>query len=181
LFPSTYLFSKDVSAQKVVDKLILTFDEEYGKVPDAIQNGLNKKQTVILASLIERETRGDEEKPVVAGIIIKRLENEWPLQIDASVQYAVGTKKAKTEDMSRIKYWETLTRDDLDIDSEYNVYKYKGLPPGPICNPGLSSLKAAATPSKSSYWFYIHDNKGQIHYAATEEEHTANVRKYLGK
>jgi UPF0755 protein len=180
LFPSTYLFPKDVTAQKVVNKLTQTFEEEFAMVSGA-PAGFSKKEVVTLASLIERETKGVEEKPVVAGIIVKRFEAGWPLQIDASVQYAVGTSKLRTGDISGIKFWETLTKDDLEIDSAYNVYKFKGLPPGPICNPGLASLKAAGSPKESTYWFYIHDDKGQIHYAVTQEEHTANVRKYLGK
>ena len=94
-----------------------------------------------------------------------------PLQVDASVQYAVGTLK---------NWWPILSRGDLKIDSNYNTYKFPGLPPGPICNPGLSSLKAAFNPTKTDFWYYIHDGQGQIHYAKTLSEHNANVAKYLG-
>jgi UPF0755 protein len=163
LFPSTYLFPKEVTAHKVYNKMISTFKEEVGEV---------SVETLILASLLERETKGNAEKPVVAGIIQNRLKEGWPLQIDASVQYAVGKSG---------KYWEPLTKADLEIASPYNTYKYQGLPPGPICNPGLASIKAAASPQATDYWFYIHDPSGVIHYAKTQAEHAANVRKYLGK
>lgn len=180
LFPSTYLFPKDTTAEKVVSKLTTTFDEQYESV-SGVSQGFDKKEIITLASLIERETKGNEEKPIVAGIMIKRLNAGWPLQIDAAVQYAVGSSKLKIKALTDIKFWETLSKDDLAINSPYNTYKFKGLPPSPICNPGLLSIKAAINPQDSSYWYYIHDEKGQIHYAETQEEHTENVRKYLGK
>jgi len=78
-------------------------------------------------------------------------------------------------------WWPVLTREDLEIDSLYNTYKYKGLPPAPIANPGISSLKAAIFPQEILYFYYIHDETGNIHYAKTLQEHNENIRKYLGK
>jgi UPF0755 protein len=95
-----------------------------------------------------------------------------PLQVDATVQYAVGTSK---------DWWPILTLEDLKVNSLYNTYKYAGLPPGPIANPGLSSLKAAFNPAQTDYLYYIHDPTGQIHYAKTLAEQNANIAKYLGK
>jgi len=163
LFPDTYLFPKDVAAEKVVARLNEVFGTRAGEI---------SSNQVILASLIERETKGNQEKPVVAGIILKRLSADWPLQIDATVQYAVGS----VDD-----WWPILTREDLEINSPYNSYKNQGFPPTPIANPGLASINAAKKPEESDYWFYLHDSSGQIHYAATLEEHNENISKYLGK
>lgn len=162
LFPDTYLFPPDITAQKVVNVLTTTFENKFGDVD---------KTTLILASLLERETITDEERPIVAGILLKRFQNNWPLQIDATVQYVIGKSG---------NWWpRPLTKAHLAIDSPYNTYKYPGFPPAPISNPGLSSLKAAANPESSPYWFYIHDNSGQIHYGKTIEEHNQNIARYL--
>ena len=163
LFPDTYLFPKDITASKVIARLNDTFKKKAGDATLV---------DIILASLIERETRGDEEKPVVAGIILKRLKADWPLQVDATLQYAVGTTK---------NWWPVLTKRDLVISSPYNSYNNLGLPPTPIANPGLTSIKAAQNPQDSKFWFYLHDTLGQIHYAQTLKEHNENIRKYLKK
>ena len=165
LFPETYLFQKDVTAKKIVEKMQSTFETETANL------NLSRDQ-VILASLIERETKTDSERPIVAGIMMNRLEVGMALQIDAAVQYAVGTSK---------NWWPILTRDDLASSSPYNTYKFAGLPPSPIANAGLSSLMAAANPSKTDYWYYIHGTDGVIRYASTLSEHNENIRKYLGK
>lgn len=171
LFPDTYLFPKDASASAVVAKMARTFD---AKTADLIQTGssLSSKDLVTLASLIERETKGDAERPVVAGIILNRLNAGWPLQIDASVQYVAGNAS---------NWWPILTKADLQINSPYNSYKFTGLPPSPIASPGITSIKAAYNPEANDYWYYIHDNSGVIHYAKTLDEHNANIRTYLGK
>jgi UPF0755 protein len=129
-------------------------------------------EAVTLASIIERETKTDAERPIVAGILINRLNAGMPLQVDAAVQYAIGTSK---------DWWPILGLTDLKINSPFNTYKFAGLPPAPIANPGLSSLKAAFAPTATSYWYYIHDSTGQIHYAKTLAEHNANIAKFLGR
>jgi UPF0755 protein len=170
LFPDTYLFPRDVTAASVVKKMTDTFTS---KTKDLKNNsGLTFDEAVTLASIIERETKTDAERPIVAGILINRLNAGMPLQVDAAVQYAVGTSR---------NWWPILTLDDLSIKSAYNTYKNQNLPPAPIASPGLSSLKAALNPTENDYWYYIHDPKGQIHYATTLAEHNANIRKYLGK
>lgn len=175
LFPDTYLFPRNVQAKAVYDKLKSTFNQKYeGEVVLPKDSNHTKSEIVIIASILERETKAASEKPVVAGILWKRIENGWPLQVDASVQYAVANLKKGDS------WWPVLTLDDLNINSSYNTYKFKGLPPAPICNPGSASLKAAANPQDSEYWFYIHSPDGQIHFAKTSEEHSSNVRKYLG-
>ncbi len=179
LFPDTYLFPRDVSASKVVSTLRNTFDKKMQEIGNNYPNGYSLDNIVTLASLIEREAITDEERPVVAGILYNRLINDWPLQIDAAVQYAIASANCKGK--VECSWWpKNLTQEDLEIDSPYNTYKYSGIPPAPISSPGLESLKAAADPESSDYFFYIHAD-GKIYYAKTLSEHNANVRKYLGK
>lgn len=165
LFPDTYLFPKEVSANVVYNAMINTFEQKTAEL------NLTFEQ-VILASLLERETKTDAERPIVAGIIYNRLRENWPLQIDASTQYAVGTSN---------NWWPILTLKDLESNSPFNTYKFTGLPPAPIANAGISSLRAAVNPEASEYYFYIHAPNGQIYYAKTLSEHNENIRKYLGK
>ncbi|MBI4033134.1 MAG: endolytic transglycosylase MltG, partial [Candidatus Blackburnbacteria bacterium] len=141
---------------------------------------------VTLASIVERETLTDEERPIVAGILLKRLEAGWPLQADATLQYAIAsvncTLRKETSAAQSVKcedWWPIPSSEDKKIKSLYNTYLNRGLPPGPIANPGLSSIKAVVSPQDSPYWFYLHDGNGKIHYAKTSEEHAENIRKYL--
>ena len=171
LFPDTYLFPKDASASAIVAKMTSTFKSKTASL-DSSGSPLSFQEKLILASIIERETKTDEQRPIVAGVLMNRLNIGMALQVDAAVQYAVGTPK---------NWWPILTRDDLTSVSKFNTYKYAGLPPSPIANPGISSIKAAYAPKDSDYWYYIHDPKGLIHYAKTLSEHNANVSKYLEK
>ena len=171
LFPDTYLFPLDASASAIVKKMNDTFTSKAQELTPT-GSDLSFSESVILASILERETKTDAERPIVAGIIINRLNLRMPLQVDASVQYAIGTSK---------DWWPILSLADLKINSPYNTYKFTGLPPTPIANPGLSSLKAAFNPAVTDYLYYIHDSTGQIHYAKTLVEHNANVAKYIGK
>jgi UPF0755 protein len=111
---------------------------------------------------------------MIAGILLNRIKLGMPLQVDATLQYALGYQPFE-------KTWwkKDLTDDDKKTDSLYNTYTNVGLPPGPIANPGLASIKAAIYPTASDYLYYIHDKTGTIHYAKTIEEHNANVQKYL--
>jgi UPF0755 protein len=187
LFPDTYLFPKTASASAVVNKMLATFDIKIAELQEGIENSdLSLNEIVTLASIVERETRTSEERPVVAGILINRLDINMGLAADATVQYAVANAqcpaspaggqmlKAKCDD-----WWPILTREDIAINSPYNTYKYRGLPPTPIASPGLSSLRAAVFPEDSDYLYYLHDAKGEAHYARTLEEHNANIAKFL--
>jgi len=182
LFPDTYLFPRTATASVVARKLRNTFDAKISSdLADAMEmSDLGFAKTVILASLLERETITDEERPVVAGILLKRLNADWPLQVDAAVQYAVGDVQCRNSS-PKCDWWPILTRADLDINSPFNTYKYPGLPPDPIASPGLSSIAAVVNFENSPYWYYIHDPKGKIHYAETLEQHNSNIAKYLGK
>ena len=187
LFPDTYLFPPTATSGAVFTKLRSTFDAKVDtKINNAIKEGLTLGDVVTLASILERETKTEEERPIVAGILLKRLSAGWPLQTDAALQYAVASSKCNREagysvQSAKCDWWPILTKDDLEINSKYNTYKFPGLPPGPIANPGLSSINAVVHPSESEYWFYLHDTDGKIHYAKTIQEHNANIRLYLGK
>lgn len=175
LFPDTYAFDPSASTEEVVNKLSQEFDKNLKSLGIAS----DQKEIIILASLLERESRRPEEMPLIAGIILKRIEAGWPLQIDATVQYAIGSNRCS---QLTCDWWTpSLTRNDLQINSPYNSYLNQGLPPAPICNPGYTSLKSAINPETSSYWFYLHDLKGEIHFANTIEKHQENVCLYLNK
>lgn len=175
LFPDTYLFSKEATSGSVLRVLRSTFDK---KVTQEIRDGITKQglllqEGVTMASLIEREARKAETMRMVAGILLKRLQAGWPLQVDATLQYIHGyDAKEKT-------WWTNPTAAEKSLKSPYNTYSNPGLPPGPIANPGLNALKAVANPTPSEYWYYITDPQGVMHYAKTIEEHNANVQKYL--
>lgn len=176
MFPDTYLIPENASAADIVTMIIDNFNKKV--TADIIQKGeqqnLTLNKVITLASIIEREVKEDNDRAIVAGILLRRLEQGWPLQTDATVQYALGYQaKEKT-------WWKKeLSLDDLKTDSLYNTYLNTGLPPGPISSPGLSSINAVVSPQKSDFWYYISDLKGIIHYAKTEEEHNVNIEQYL--
>ena len=178
MFPDTYLIPKDASTKFVADKLRQTFDL---KVNESIFTGakaknLTKSQLVTLASLIEREAKTSEEKPIVAGILINRLNAKIALQVDATVAYAKGYDSAQNT------WWpQVSTQDYQTIKSTYNTYLSTGLPPGPIASPGLESIRAAANPADTEYLYYLHDSEGNIHYAKTIDEHNKNIQEFLYK
>lgn len=183
LFPETYLFPRDVTAGKVAKKLRSTFDAKFSEqmVADSRSSGMSLKELITLASIIERETKTDEERPIVAGILVKRLENGWPLQADATLQYLTGTQRCQARKTPALDcdWWNIPTNEDKKIKSSFNTYLNRGLPPSPIANPGLSSIKAAIYPADSPYWYYLHDGSGKIYYAKTIEEHSGNIARYL--
>jgi UPF0755 protein len=173
LFPDTYRIPKDTTIQTVIKQMRDNFDQKYAQI-NTINSKLNKSQIVILASLIEREAITNAEKPIIAGILVNRLNAGIALQVDATIQYAKGQNPITK------KWWEEVTIDEYkSVKSSYNTYLFTGLPPGPISNPGLEALRAAANPADTNYLYYLHDKNGQIHYAKTVEGHEANIRKYL--
>ena len=173
LFPDTYFVSKETTAEDLVRMMRENFENRI-KRDELGLKGVSFEEAVVIASIVEREVKFAEDKPIVAGILTKRFLNGWPLQADATVQYALGYQPDQ-------KTWwkKNLTEDDLEIDSPYNTYKNPGLPPTPICNPGLESLKAAINPQETDYWYYVSDSEGRMHFAVTNEEHNENVAKYV--
>jgi len=176
LFPDTYLIPKSASSSAIIKILTNNFEKKTKDLKVSYQD-------LILASIIEREVKYDEDRTVVAGILIKRLKENWPLQVDATIQYAVASKQFSGLTIEQLAdnfdWWPKITKEHLKIDSPYNTYKYKGLPPTPICNPGLAAIKAVLNPSLTDYWFYLSDKEGKIHFTKTLEEHQENIVKYL--
>lgn len=176
MFPDTYLIPRDATASAIVDMFMANFDKKVTPQmrTDAKKTGLTFAQTITLASIIEREGKTDADRPVIAGIILNRLKLNMALQVDATLQYALGYQPFEKS------WWKKeLTDDDKKINSPYNTYANTGLPPGPIANPGLASITAAIYPTATDYLYYLHDKTGAVHYAKTIEEHTANIQKYL--
>lgn len=169
LFPDTYLIPRDATIDTVLSVFKNNFDL---KIEEAGLSGRNDlKELVIIASMIEREAITDSEKPLIASVITNRLDDGTGLDIDATLQYAKGKSNGK--------WWTVPTGTDRKINSPYNTYMNAGLPPGPISNPGIEAIKAAANPASSDYYYYIHDNDGKVHFSKTLEEHQRNINKYL--
>jgi len=160
LFPDTYLFPQTYNYQQILDHLQTIF-----KTKTASYSPTSSQ--LIVASLLEREAKNLEEMQIIAGIIYKRLDNQWPLNIDATLQYI----KATPQD-----WWPTPVPADKQLDSPYNTYLYPGLPPAPICNPGLKAIQAAQNPIDTKYWYYLTGSDGAMHYAQTIEEHQLNYQ-----
>ena len=153
LFPKTYRVRAGSSARQVIEMMLDQFDREIAQVDveQAEKNGLTLNQLVTIASMIERESRLDSERPLISSVIMNRLRTDSYLKIDATIAYVLGTNKFR------------LTYADTKIDSPYNTYTRKGLPPGPISNPGLESLKAAAAPPQTQLLYYVLTGKDGSH------------------
>ena len=170
LFPDTYYL--DYNSESKTQLLKAMLDNFKSKLPSDYKDKLKKLpktdlySTIIVASLIEKEVRSDKDKQLVSGIIWKRFENDWSLGIDAALLYL--------KDNNQITY------EDLQANNPYNLRKFKGLPPTPICNPGLKSIQAALNPEYSDYWFYLSKkSNGETVFAKNNSEHTLNKKKYL--
>jgi UPF0755 protein len=178
LFPDTYVLPPEANAFYLIDQMLQNFDRQ---VTPAMRQaygaqGLSLTEAVTIASIVERETPTDEERPLIASVYINRVQTEMPLQADPTVQYAVGYQQANNS------WWKVpLSLADLKFDHPYNTYVIPGLPPGPIANPGLSSLQAVAEPADTSYLFFVldcfADPVGQHVFSRTYEEHLAHVQK----
>lgn len=176
LFPDTYLIPKDASAEAVIKILTRNFNKKYNTKlrNQARKKNLTDEEVITLASLVEREARFDQDRPLVASVILNRLKKGMKLDIDATVQYSLGYQPD-------LRSWwkKNLTREDLEVDSPFNTYKNLGLPPGPICNPGLAAIKAVINAPQTDYFYYLSDKNGKIHFARTLEEHNKNIATYL--
>lgn len=173
LFPDTYDFDPKSGTSTVIDRLSNRFHDV---VNDLKISSKDTEQITILASLLERESANSNEMPEIAGVIKNRLKGGWPLQIDATVQYAVASSRCRKIDCD---WWPQATKADLQLVSPYNTYLNQGLPPKPISNPGRAALAAAASPKTTSAWFYIHDQQGKVHFSDTLEEHNQYVCTFL--
>lgn len=164
LFPETYKFGANPRPEHVVDIMKDTFEEKVLKNEQLQQEikdfGKSFDDVLKMASIVEGEARQMKTRQMISGILWKRIEKNMPLQVDVSLKYLIG------------KGTDTITRADLKIDSPYNSYVYKGLPPTPISNPGIDAIKATITPIKTNYLYFLTDRQGVMHYSATYEDHS---------
>jgi len=159
LFPDTYRLLPKTSAKEIRQMMMDNFQRKTAGM------GLTREQ-LILASIVEREAKFDEDRPKIAGVYLNRLERGMKLEADPTVQYAKGS-------------WAPITTADYrSINSPYNTYLYIGLPPGPICNPGLKSIEAVIHPEKNGWLYFFQKTDGQTVFSATLEEHQENLKKY---
>ncbi len=169
LFPETYHFSKFTPEKKIVEKMVATFKAQVLKpllLEKVKESTLNWHEIITLASLIEKETGLDSERKIISSVFHNRLRKNMRLQTDPTVIYAIE------------KFDGNIRKHDLKIDSPYNTYRYKGLPPGPIANPGLKSIVAAISPIKSDHLYFVSRQDGSHHFSSTLNEHNRAVQKY---
>jgi UPF0755 protein len=171
LFPATYGFPRHPTGQEMVEAMVKRFRQEWAAISaqpsDPPERSLER--TLTLASLVERETPKPDERPLVAGVFANRLRQAMPLQCDPTVVYALELAG---------QYSGTLEASEIPFDSPYNTYRHAGLPPGPIANPGEASLRAALSPAKTDYLYFVADTEGGHFFSKTLAEHTRNVAKY---
>ncbi|MFA6593871.1 MAG: endolytic transglycosylase MltG [Candidatus Buchananbacteria bacterium] len=169
LFPDTYRIFNDAKAEDVVKKMLNNFGAKVTAQMrfDAPKDNASFYDALILASIVEREALYDDDRRVIAAIFLNRLKQGIGLQSDATINYITGKKSTRP------------TYADLQADSPYNTYKYRGLPPGPICNPGLASINAVIYPQPNNYFYFLTDSEGRAHFAKTYAEHQQNIIKYL--
>jgi UPF0755 protein len=174
LFPDTYNLPRRATATQLIARMVEGF--RGALTPElreqAAARGLSVRAMVTLASIVEKETARAEERPIVAGVYANRIRIGMPLQCDPTVIYALERAG---------RYTGNITRDDLQVDSPYNTYRYPGLPPGPIASPGVAALRAAAQPADVAYLYFVSRNDGSHVFAATLDEHNRNVEEYQRK
>ena len=172
LFPDTYSFARRTPEPAVVDVLVETFRRRFRDEVAPLLEAADERpvrEIVTLASIVEKEARLADERPLIAGVFANRLRRGMPLQADPTVIYA----------LTSLGRWDgNLRRPDLQVDSPYNTYRYPGLPPGPIASPGLASLQAAARPAGEPYLYFVSRNDGSHVFANTLAEHNRNVNRW---
>ncbi|WP_133967839.1 endolytic transglycosylase MltG [Eubacterium limosum] len=171
LFPDTYEIEPGSTASDVVKKMLDRFTEVYNQnfMQQTTEKGKTVDEIVIMASIVELETKLPEDKANAASVFYNRIAQNMPLQSDITVDYALGKKHA------------VLTEEQTKIDSPYNTYQNLGLPVGPICSPGKSSIDAAINPAQTKYLFFVADmDSGKLYFNETLEGHNADVQKYMG-
>ncbi len=176
VLPETYTFNKGTKKSDIIKQAQQAMENNLLKIWNQRVEGLplnSAEEMLILASIIEKETGVSAEREKVASVFINRLNKKMLLQTDPTVIYAITQGK--------IELGRSLKRKDLQIDSPYNTYKYVGLPPKPICNPGIEALKAAANPANTPYFYFVADGEGGHNFAKTLKEHNQNVQKWIKK
>jgi UPF0755 protein len=175
LFPDTYQFAVNISTTALIDTMLRNFDQRVTieMRQQALDRGLNLFQALTLASIVEREAVVPEERPIIASVYLNRLRRGMYLEADPTVQYAKGY------DSETGRWWPHLSLDELRVvDSRFNTFIHPGLPPGPICSPGLASIEAVLNPADSDYLFFHAKGDGSHAFAETFEEHLQNQQRY---
>lgn len=168
LFPETYYFFPNVTPREVIREMRSVFDDKIAEISDKIDVSVKSREDIIImASILEEEANNAKDRTIISGILWKRIETGMPLQVDAPFYYTLNKGSGE------------LTLADLKKDSPYNTYTRKGLTPTPISNPGLNAIESALYPATSTYWFFLSDRSGAMHYAATHDGHVENKWKYL--
>jgi UPF0755 protein len=168
LFPDTYFITQSSTIDTLVETMQQNFEEKMSPFKEEIDaSGMTLNEVIILASIIEREAKDFESKRIVSGILQNRLTQGMPLQADATLDYILNKTSAE------------LTQKDLKLDSPFNTYVYKGLPPAPIANPGIDAIRSVLEPEETAYLFYLTAPDGTFHYAKTFDEHKRNKERYL--
>ncbi len=207
-FPDSYLIPVDNTPAETANRLVSNFHEKFAPYSqEALNQNIQWTTVLKVASLVQREAAGSDDMPLIAGIIWNRLDQDMKLEIDATVQYARDSREAydygrnpcETDAITKQSgicyqpnirqpyseytglsdWWKPIIPEDKNIDSLYNTYKYKGLPPHPIANPGLDAIKAALYPTETECLYYLHDSAGTIHCTRNYAEHQENINKYL--
>ncbi|MGA2688936.1 MAG: endolytic transglycosylase MltG [Candidatus Korobacteraceae bacterium] len=167
LFPDTYQFTRIDTAHDIAAAMVHRFRQEAQKI--GLLGNADMHRIVTMASIVEKETADPKERPLVAGVYYNRLGRNMALAADPSVIYAA---------LLAGRYRGTIYASDLQFDSPYNTYKFPGLPPGPIANPGVASLQAAMHPAHTDFLYFVSDNKGHHRFARDLQEHARNVAAY---
>lgn len=169
LFPDTYKFNPGTPARTIVKAMTQNFRKHFGSEMAYITSGLNLHETVTLASIVETEARLPQERPLVASVYLNRVQKQMLLGADPTVIYALKLAN---------RWNGNITKADLQMESPYNTYKVRGLPPGPIANPGLASLRAAAAPAKSDFLYFVAKHDGSHAFSTNVNDHNRNVQVY---
>jgi len=171
-YPDTYLIPVDEEPAVIAGRLISKFNEKFVPyLPMFTAKNINWARALTLASIVQREAANNTDMPLIAGILWNRLNQNMTLGVDATLQYARGDTGAG--------FWAPITLADKEINSPFNTYKYKGLPPHPISNPGVVAIEATLNPAATDCLYYLHDRDRVTHCATTYEEHQENIQKYL--
>jgi len=169
LMPDTYFFNTEPTAEEIVERMVSQFERVYGRILSEYPGAetFDRHTIMTVASLVEEEARIARERPLVAAVIYNRLEENMPLQFDSTLQFALN------------KYGQRMLDADKEVDSPYNTYRYRGLPPGPISSPGEASIRAAIAPAQEPYLYFVSNADGQSHtFSRTYREHQEAVAKY---
>lgn len=176
LFPDTYRIAKKTTAETIVKTLVSNYEERTKDIKPT-------REQLIIASVVEREAKKDEDRATISNVFYNRLKIGMKLESDVTVEYGLDNDRLEgltIDNIGQFSFWIALKAGEAKTaKSPFNTYKIAGLPPAPICNPGLKSIEAAVKPAQSDYYFFLADKDGKAHFAKTKSEHDNNIRKYL--